>query len=195
MNYTGVMSPMPKDRAFNLCHNRQNMEIPKAPVVIVAGLGKNRVIGQANSLLWHVPADLKRFKALTLGHPIIMGRKTFESIIVILGKPLPGRTNIVITRNTEYQHEGAIVVTSLEEAFAKAMEENPTEIHIGGGEEIYRQALPYTTILHLTHFNDEKDGDAFFPDYTNDFEITKKYPPENYDGLEFEWVDYQRKTT
>lgn len=170
------------------------MQKPSVPVVIVAAMGRNTgVIGNNNQLLWHIPADLKRFKALTLGHPIIMGRKTFESIIEILGKPLPGRTNIVITRDPEYKHDGAIAVTSLEQAFAVAQKENPAEIHIGGGTQIYEQALPYVDRLHLTFIDDEKDGDAFFPDFINDFKITKEYPPENYEGLIYQWVDLERK--
>ncbi len=170
------------------------MQKPPVPVVIVAGMSrKNQVIGKENSLLWHVPADLKRFKALTLGHPIIMGRKTFESILKILGKPLPGRTNIVITRNADYKHEGAVTTTSLAEAFAAAEKENPTEIHIGGGEEIYRQALPYTSRLHLTFFDDEKDGDAFFPDFSHDFIATTEHPPQTHNDLTYQWVDYKRK--
>jgi dihydrofolate reductase len=170
------------------------MQKPQVPVVIVAGMGVNRVIGKENGLLWHVPADLKRFKALTLGHPVIMGRKTFESIIAILGKPLPGRTNIVITRNPDYAHEGVITVTSLEEAFTVAMSEGPSEIHIGGGEEIYRQALPFTDRLHLTFFAEEKDGDAFFPDFAADFIVNKEYPKEEHVGVEYQWVDFARKT-
>lgn len=156
---------------------------------------KNHVIGKENGLLWHVPADLKRFKALTLGHPIIMGRKTFESIIKILGKPLPGRTNIVITRNPEYHYEGALTTTSLEEAFTVAEKENPTEIHIGGGEEIYRQALPYTSRLHFTFFDDEKEGDAFFPAFESNFVITTEHSPQTHNDLTYQWVDYKRKAT
>lgn len=166
----------------------------KAPIVIVAGMGRrDRAIGQDNGLLWHVPADMKRFKQLTLGHPIIMGRKTFESIITILGKPLPGRTNIVITRDTEYNHEGAVVVHSLEEAIVIAQSENPTEIHIGGGAEIYRQVLPSVERLHITWFDDEKEGDTFFPDFESDFEIINNHAPMEHDGLQFQWVDYGRK--
>ena len=164
------------------------------PVVIVAAMGLNtRVIGNNNQLLWHVPEDLKRFKTLTLGHPIIMGRKTFESIIKILGKPLPGRTNIVVTRDPEYKYEGATSVTSLEEAFEIAQKENPTEIHVGGGTQIYEQALPYVDKLHLTFIDDNKTGDSFFPDFADDFKITKEYPPENYGGLSYQWVDFERK--
>ena len=165
------------------------------PVVIVAAMGQNtRVIGNNNQLLWHVPEDLKRFKTLTLGHPIIMGRKTFESIIKILGKPLPGRTNIVVTRDPDYKYAGVKSVTSLEEAFQVAEKENPTEIHIGGGAEIYKQALPFTDRLHLTFFDDNKDGDVFFPEFAEDFIETKKYPSQEYEGLSYQWVDFERKT-
>lgn len=163
------------------------------PVVIVAGMGKRtRAIGNNNELLWHVPADLQRFKKLTLGHPIIMGRNTFESILEILGKPLPGRTNIVLTRNRSYTHEGVITAGSLDEAFAIALSEDPTEIHIGGGSELYIQALSYVDRIHLTLFDDAKEGDTFFPEFENAFAVVKEYPPEEHEGLQFQWVDYGR---
>ena len=166
----------------------------KIPIVIVAGMSRyDRAIGKDDNLLWHIPDDLKRFKELTLGHPIIMGRKTFESIIKILGKPLPGRTNIVITRNPLYKHDEAITTTSLAEALEIAAKENPKEIHIGGGEEIYRQALPYTDRLHLTFFTDKKEADTFFPEFENDFVVTKEYPAQTHGEITYQWVDYQRK--
>jgi len=169
--------------------------IDTTPVIIVAGMAKDsRAIGKENGLLWHVPADMKRFKKLSFGHPVIMGRKTFESIVKILGKPLPGRTNIVITCNDDYKHDDVVVVSSLEEAFKKALIESPQEIHIGGGEEIYKQALPYVDRLHLTFFNDDKEGDTFFPEFTDEFEVSKEYPSESHEGLEFQWVDFVRKT-
>lgn len=164
------------------------------PIVIVSGMSKvNRAIGKENQLLWHVPADLKRFKHLTMGHPIIMGRKTFESILAILGKPFSGRTNIIVTRDKNYFCAGVKIVHSLEEAITVAESENPKEIHIGGGAELYRQALPFTTRLHVTWYFDEKDGDAFFPPFETDFELEKEYPVEEYGGLLFQWVDYVRK--
>ena len=164
------------------------------PVVIVAGTEKHsHAIGKENGLLWHVPADMKRFKQLTLGHPVIMGRKTFESILEILGKPLHGRTNIVVTRNTDYAPRGVTVVHTLEDAFGVAARENPTEIHIGGGEEMYRQALPYTDRLHLTLFDDpDVVGDTHFPDFSADFEVTTEYPAETHEGIVYQWVDYRR---
>jgi len=169
------------------------MNTGKTPVVIVAGMSKQtRSIGKENGLLWHVPADMKRFKDLTLGHPVIMGRKTFESILAILGKPLPGRTNIVVTRNTKYPAADVIVAASLEEALEIAQRENPTEIHIGGGEELYRQALPFVSRLHITFFDDDIEGDTHFPDFEDDFVVAKKYEAEMHKGLQFQWVDYKR---
>lgn len=172
------------------------MHFPKVPVVIVAALSsKKRAIGYKNKLLWHIPADLKRFKELTLGHPIIMGRKTFESIVAMLGKPLPGRTNIVVTRNPELKIDGAITAGSLEAAFAIAERENPTEIHIGGGAEIYNAALPYASLLHLTHVDSEGPADTFFPDFSADFIPVKEYPPEDSGNISYQWIDYKRKNS
>jgi len=164
------------------------------PVVIVAGMGRNtRAIGMKNGLIWHVPADLKRFKSLTLGHPIIMGRKTFESIIDILGKPLPGRTNIIVTRNSDYSYPETFTATSLEEAFDIALKESPTESHIGGGAEMYNQALPFVDKIHITLFDDDSEGDTTFPLFENDFTVTAEHEPQEHEGLSFQWVDYERK--
>lgn len=164
------------------------------PIVIVAGMSKQtRAIGKENGLLWHVPADMKRFKALTLGHPVIMGRKTFESILEILGKPLPGRTSIVVTRNSEYTSPGATTATSLEAAIRIAESEGPVEIHIGGGEELYRQVLPLVSRMHLTLYDDNIEGDTHFPEFENDFEIAIEHVAEEYKGLTFQWIDYKRK--
>lgn len=172
------------------------MQTIPVPVVIVAGMSrKNHVIGKENGLLWHVPADMKRFKTLTLGHPVIMGRKTFESIVAILGKPLPGRTNIVITRTADYAYpaDNVQAVTSLEAAFETALTEHPTEIHIGGGAEIYRQALPYVSRLYLTLFDDEPAGDAYFPEFETEFEVVTEHEPQTHEGITYQWVDYLRK--
>jgi dihydrofolate reductase len=168
--------------------------VHNVPVIIVAGMGKNtRAIGQNNDLLWHVPADMKRFRELTLGKPVIMGRKTFESILTILGKPLPGRTNIVVTRDATYVAPyGVRVANDLEAAFALAAEENPSEIHIGGGAELYRQALPYTDFLHLTFFHDDTPGDTVFPDFSANFTPVHTSEVQTYEGLNFEWVDFKR---
>lgn len=166
----------------------------KAKVVIVVAQSRNkRAIGVGNGLLWHIPEDLKRFKEKTLGHPIIMGRKTFESIVAILGKPLPGRQNIVVTRNREYTYDGVIVTSSLEEALQKAHELDSEEIHIGGGAEIYAQALPFVDELFVTYVDDEPKADIFFPEFENDFTVAKTHEPKEHDGLSYQWVDYVRK--
>lgn len=164
------------------------------PIVIVAGMCQNtRAIGKENGLLWHIPADLKRFKELTLGHPIIMGRKTFESILQILGKPLPGRTNIVVTRDTAYTHAGATVAHSLEAAVNLASAEEPAEIHIGGGAEMYQQILPHVSRLHITWFLADTVGDVFFPEFEHLFTIANTHPIQAYDELQYQWIDYVKK--
>jgi dihydrofolate reductase len=166
------------------------------PVVIVAGMGRTtRALGKGNELLWHVPEDLKRFRALTLGHPVIMGRKTFESILAILGHPLPGRTNIVVTRDETYQVNGAIVAHSLAEALDTAASEAPREIHIGGGAELYRQALPLVDRVYLTYFDDSTPGDVTFPEFESSFAIETAHEPCTYGTLTYQWVDYVRKKT
>lgn len=171
------------------------MSYKNIPVVIVAGIGeRTRAIGKDNQILFHVPDDLKRFKELSMGHPVVMGRKTFESIVAILGKPLPGRTNIVVTRDETYAHEGAMVTHSLEEAFTAAAEENPREIHIGGGAEMYKMALPYVDTLYLTLFDDDRPGDTFFPEYANEFKEVARHGTREHEGVNYEWVDLGRKT-
>lgn len=172
------------------------MEKLPVPVVIVAAMEKStRAIGFENKLIWHIPDDLKRFKALTLGHPVIMGRKTFESIVAMLGKPLPARTNIVVTRNGDYTYPDAAVktATSLEAAFALALQENPEEIHLGGGAELYSAALPFVSRLHLTLIDDPHvNADTFFPDFAPDFTIVKIFPEAVYEDIAYQWVDFAR---
>lgn len=134
---------------------------------ILVAMAKNRVIGLNNTLPWHLSEDLKRFKALTMGHPIIMGRKTYESI----GRPLPGRTNIVITRQQDYSANGSVVVSSVEDAVKAAHEycdEGNTEIFIIGGEVLFRQTLHLCQRLYITEIQKEFEGDAFFPEFDPD---------------------------
>jgi len=129
-------------------------------------MSRNRVIGRNNALPWHLPEDLKYFKRVTMGKPIIMGRKTWESI----GRPLPGRSNIVITRQSDYRvPEGVKVVASLEEALRMAenicLIEGGDEAVVIGGAEIYAAALPQAQRLYLTQVHAEVQGDAFFPEF------------------------------
>ena len=125
----------------------------------IVAMSENRVIGKGNRLPWRLPEDLKRFKELTVGNVVIMGRKTFESI----GKPLPQRENVVITRQKEVSYSGVHMAHSLEEAL-KWAEGRSKEIFIIGGEEIYRLALPYLDRLYLTLVQAQIEGDAFFPE-------------------------------
>jgi len=126
---------------------------------IIAALSRNRVIGKDNQLPWRLPADLKHFKAVTLGKPVIMGRKTFESI----GKPLPGRDNIVVTRDPQFRADGIAVAHSLDDALAQGRA--APEIMLIGGAQLYTQALPRAQRLYLTLIHADIDGDAHFPDY------------------------------
>jgi dihydrofolate reductase len=126
---------------------------------LIAAMAENRVIGHENRLPWHLPADLQHFKAITLGKPVLMGRKTWESI----GRPLPGRTNIVITRDAGYVAEGCVVAHSLEEAVREAGE--AAEVMVIGGAQLYRQALPLADTLYLTLVHAEFQGDTRFPDW------------------------------
>lgn len=125
----------------------------------IAALAENRVIGLKNQMPWHLPADLKHFRTITSGHPILMGRKTFESI----GRPLPNRTNIILTRDKNYQADGCIVVNEVEQALNAANELNASEVFIIGGSEIYQLLLPRVQRLYLTEIHQQFEGDAFFP--------------------------------
>jgi len=127
-------------------------------IALIAAMAKNRVIGSENQLPWHLPADLKHFKSITMGKPIIMGRKTFESI----GKALPGRQNIVITRDVNFMAEHVEIVHSFEEALNVA--HLADEVMIIGGSSIYQLALPKAHFLYLTLIHHQIDGDAFFPE-------------------------------
>lgn len=159
---------------------------------IIVSMGKNRVIGRADKLVWPIPEDLRHFKRLTIGHPVIMGRKTFESILGSLGKPLPGRTNIVVTRDTGWHHAGALVAHSLEEAIAKAREEGSPEIFISGGAQIYEQSLAMADKLYLTLVEDEQEGDAYFPEYAHLFTRTTKDEAYEWQGTKYRFVELER---
>ncbi len=140
---------------------------------IVVAAAENNVIGQGNALPWRLPDDLKRFKALTLGKPILMGRKTYTSI----GKPLPGRTNIVITRQSDFRAEGCIVVSSIDAALDAAG--SVPEVAAIGGADLYRQILPRTDLIYLTRVHADIEGDTYFPDIVWDdwIELESEYHP------------------
>lgn len=126
---------------------------------LIVAVAENGIIGHKNQLIWHLPNDLKQFRRLTTGHCIIMGRKTFESI----GKPLPNRTSIIISRNPDFHVEGCITVHSLENAIKKALELENEETFVIGGAEIYRLSLPKVDKIYLTEVHHIFEGDTFFP--------------------------------
>ena len=142
----------------------------KPIISAIAAIGKNNELGRGGKIPWHIPEDLAHFKQTTMGHPVIMGRKTFESLGI--KKPLPGRLNIVITRNPDYRAEGAVVVFSVEDAIAEATKHSASpadkeqeEIFIIGGAEIFKLAMPLVGRLYLTVIDASFEADAFFPEY------------------------------
>jgi dihydrofolate reductase len=159
---------------------------------ILVAFDENRVIGKNNTLIWHLPADLKRFKALTTGHVIIMGRKTFESI----GKPLPNRTTIVISRQADLQIEGAIITHSVEEAILKAKSLTREDIFIVGGAEIYALSLPLADQILVTQLHDIFEGDAFFPEIPLDsWEVIERERgvTDEKNAYQYSYLTYSRK--
>lgn len=156
---------------------------------LIAAKARNGVIGRNNALPWHLPEDLKYFKATTFGHPILMGRKTFESI----GRPLPGRTSIVISRNPDWQFAGCTVVPSIDAALQAAAERD--EIFVIGGSELYSQTLPRADRLYLTEIHADFAGDAHFPelDPADWQELSRQQHADDGRGFAFDFVVYQRK--
>jgi len=159
---------------------------------IIAAVGENDEIGGRNNLLWRLPADLRRFKELTVGHAVVMGRKTFESLP---NGPLPDRQNVVLSRNTNFTHENCIIFSSLADALIKLSSEN--EVYIIGGGQLYRQALPYADKLYLTRVHAGfPEADAFFPgvDWMNWEKINEeRHPADEKNGYSFTFYEYERK--
>jgi dihydrofolate reductase len=160
-------------------------------IALIAALTENRVLGKDNQLIWHLPKDLKHFKQTTTGHPVVMGRKTYESF----GKPLPNRTNIIVSRNREYEAEGCIVRTSLMQAIEEARKYAKDIVFIAGGGEIYRQALPLADLMYLTHIHATLEGDAFFPEFEKDewkVVATESIAPDDKHPYAFDIVTWKR---
>lgn len=130
-------------------------------ITLIAAMASNRVIGRDNDVPWKLPPDLKRFQRLTMGHVLLMGRRTYESV----GKPLPGRTNLVVTRQAGYAPEGVQVARTVEAALAWAKQTGESELFVAGGAEIYRQTLPVADRLQLTRIEEAFAGDTYFPEY------------------------------
>jgi len=156
-------------------------------VSVIAAVADNNTIGLDNALPWHLPEDLKRFRSLTMGHHIIMGRKTYES----LGRLLPGRTTVIVSRQPGYRVEGAITASSLESAIAQCGSDE--EIFVIGGAELYREALAKADRLYLTEIHCSYAGDAFFPEYDrNAWREVSRERHVSAEGLPYSYVVYSR---
>ena len=157
-------------------------------ISLIVAMAKNRVIGINNTLPWRLPEDLKRFRALTNGHHIIMGRKTYES----LGRLLPGRTTVIVTRNKAYKLEGALIAHSLQDAIKLCLGDD--EVFVIGGAELYKDGLKFADKLYMTEVDLDVVGDAFFPEF--DLSEWRESDRENHaseKGLAFSYVVYQRQ--
>jgi len=154
-------------------------------ISIIAAMAENRVIGRKNELPWDLPSEHRRFKEITMGHPIILGRKTFESI----GRPLPGRRNIIIATQQGFSPEGCTVVKDLRAAITAS--EGADEVFICGGESVFREAMPLADRIYLTIVDEEFDGDAFFPEIPDDFVEVSRIRVEE-DVLPYDMVLYER---
>ena len=150
-------------------------------ISVIVAAADNNVIGKDNKMPWHIPEDFKHFKSITMGKPCIMGRKTYESILNQLGKPLPGRTSIVISRSG-YDHDGATVVESLDAAMETAKAETDDEVMVIGGAQIYELLLPKADRVYLTRVHQSPEGDAFFPELD---ETWQQVEGEDHDGFSF----------
>lgn len=158
---------------------------------LIVAFDKNRLIGRDNGLPWHLPADLKHFKAITMGHHMIMGRKTFESI----GKPLPGRTTVIITRQQNFQAEGCIVVHHLDEALEYC--KNEDEVFVIGGAQIFNCTMPIADRLYITEIDHAFEGDTHFPEIRNDeWEqiSSESHEPDEKNNWSYTFKNYRRKT-
>jgi dihydrofolate reductase len=154
-------------------------------VSLIAAMDLDGAIGRENRLPWHLPKDLEHFRLLTLGHPVIMGRKTFESI----GHALPGRTNIVITRQVDFCADQCVVVHDLQEAFRQCA--GASEIFVLGGAEVFREAMSFADRIYLTRVHTRIEGDVFFPDIPADFVQTGSERVDDVYAIEF--IIYERK--
>ncbi|CAI8173524.1 MAG: Dihydrofolate reductase [Polaribacter sp. SA4-10] len=160
-------------------------------ITIIAAISKNNALGKDNDLIWHLPADLKRFKKVTSGHYILMGRNTFESI----GKPLPNRTSVIITRNTDYNKDGCLIANSIEQALELSKKQET--VFIIGGAQVYKQAIDRDLVdqLDITLVHEEFDADVFFPEI--DPMIWKEVSRENFmadekNKYDFSFISYQK---
>ena len=161
-------------------------------ISIIAALASNDVIGKDNHLPWHMPADLKRFKTLTMGHHVVMGRKTFDEV----KKPLPGRVNVVVTRNAGYVQEGVVAAHSVDEAVAMASAAGDPEVFVIGGSEIFAQTLHRADRMYLTRIHAEPEGDTWFPEFddVNEWHLVDRedFEPDEKNVFAYSFLTYER---
>ncbi len=160
-------------------------------IVLIAAVAKNRVIGKNNQLIWHIPEDMAHFKSMTWGHPVLMGRKTWDSLPARF-RPLPGRENFVLTRNPECLPQGAQAIDSIEKALNLAS--TVSKLFVIGGAEIYSALLPYASHLELTEIETSPEGDAFFPEIQQDWACTNMQQFISCNGPFVRYCSYQRKS-
>lgn len=156
-------------------------------ISLIVAMGQNRVIGLRNKMPWHLPADLAYFKKMTTGHSVIMGRKTFQSI----GRPLPNRTNIILTRDKSFAAEGCKVIYSITEAIELAKKE---DLFVIGGADIYQQFLPYVDQVYITQIHEEFEGDTFFPELNENWRMvaSEKHDRDEKNKYEYEFQVYKK---
>ena len=160
-------------------------------ISLIAVVARNRAIGKDNALLWHLPEDLRHFREVTRGKPVIMGRKTWESLPAAF-RPLPGRRNIVVSRNADYVATGAQCATTLDDAVHLCADAD--EAFVIGGEQIYRQALPFADRLCLTEVDEDADGDTYFPEFAlDDWQELSRQAGSATDGPRYSFAIYQRR--
>lgn len=157
-------------------------------ISLIAAAGENNVIGAENEMPWHLPADLAYFKKTTSGHAVVMGRKTFESI----GKPLPNRKNIILTRDQHFQREDCQVIHSVEEALEY---EQGQELFVIGGAEVYRQFLPHANKVYLTRIHKSFEGDAYFPELGDEWQLTssEKHVADEKNRYDYEFQIFEKR--
>lgn len=174
----------------------------KVKISMIAAMAENRVIGNKDKIPWHIREDLIRFKEKTTGHPMIIGRKTFESLLAYYkrsGKPMPKRTNVIVTRDKKYAEYVSInqlidtfVANSLEEAFKIARQKEKEEILVAGGAQVFDQAIKYADRLYLTIVKGDFEGDAFFPDYSDFKKVIAKKESKD-DNYKYTFLDLEKR--
>ncbi|MFH1425497.1 MAG: dUTP diphosphatase [archaeon] len=168
-----------------------NLDGDNTEIIIISGVARNNIIGNKNKLPWHISKDLKRFKELTWGNPVVMGRATYLSILEYLNKPLPGRTNIVITDNPEDKTDGFIMCHSIDEALAQAKQYGD-KIYVIGGASIYKQLIPKATKLEITHIHKDFEGDVYFQEIDKSIWRETKREDIKGENLDYSFVTYEK---